>query len=184
MRRSIARHNLIHDLLFIFIGIIIAVALSHTGVLDSIISFLGDGVAAAFIAGFFFTSAFTIAPATVAFTRMVGTMPIPSLALWGALGALCGDLVLFFFIRDRFADDLKASFKPSVVKHVLRSFHFGFLKWLSPLVGAVIIASPLPDELGLALLGFSKTRLIFLVPVAFIMNAIGIYLLVWFASIM
>ena len=104
--------------------------------------------------------------------------------LWGALGALSGDIILFFFIRDRFADDLKNSLKPSFVRHIARSFHFGFLKWLAPILGAVVIASPLPDELGLTLLGLSKTRLAFLVPISFVMNALGIYLLARLVSIL
>jgi hypothetical protein len=51
-------------------------------------------------------------------------------------------------------------------------------------LGAFIIASPLPDELGLTLMGMSKVRLAVLVPVSFVMNAVGIYLLVWFAGFM
>jgi hypothetical protein len=181
MKRSVARRNLAHDILFIAIGVFIAIIISRSGLLDQAIALIGNGVIAVFIAGFFFTSAFTIAPASVAFARMASSMPASTLALWGALGALCGDLVLFFFIRDRFADDLKHSLKPSFVKHIAHSFHFGFLKWLSPLIGAVVIASPLPDEIGLTLLGLSKTRLILLVPIAFVMNTIGIYILVSFA---
>ena len=73
-------------------------------------------------------------------------------------GAMLGDLIIFFFIRDRFADDIIHSMKPSVSRHVLNSFHLGFLKWISPILGALIIASPLPDEFGLTLLGLSKTR--------------------------
>jgi hypothetical protein len=136
------------------------------------------------VSGIFFTSAFTIAPASVALSHLASTSAsIGIVAFWGALGAMCGDLMLFFFIRDRFADDLIASVKPSFAKHVLHSFHLGFLKWLSPLIGAAIIASPLPDELGLTLMGLSKTRVAVLLPVSFVMNMIGIYGLVWFAHV-
>lgn len=183
MRRNIARHDLLKDLFFIFLGVFIAIALSWSGFLDNFIAFLGDGILASFVAGIFFTSAFTIAPASIAFAHLAETVPVSTLAIWGALGALCGDLILFFFIRDRFAEDLKRSLKPSFVKHIAHSFHFGFLKWLSPVIGAMIIASPLPDELGLTLMGLSKTRLALLVPISFIMNLAGIYLLVWFASV-
>ncbi|HEY4478659.1 MAG TPA: hypothetical protein VI775_02350, partial [Candidatus Paceibacterota bacterium] len=60
--------------------------------------------------------------------------------------------------------------------------HFGFLKWLSPLIGAFIIASPLPDELGVALLGMSKIRIAVLIPLSFTMNILGIYILIFFAT--
>ena len=95
---------------------------------------------------------------------------------------MCGDLILFFFIRDRFYNDIVNSIKPKTIKHILRSFHFGFLKWIAPIVGALIIASPLPDEFGIALLSMSKVKTAVLMPVSFIMNALGIYLLITFAS--
>ncbi len=182
MRRNTARNDLVKDLLFILLGIIIAILLSWSGFLDNLIHFLGNGIVASFVAGIFFTSVFTIAPSSVALSRLVETMPVHTLAVWGALGALCGDLILFFFIRDRFSEDLKRSLKPSFIKHIVHSFHFGFLKWLSPIIGALIIASPLPDEAGLTLMGLSKTRTVFLVPISFAMNMLGIYLLIWFVQ--
>lgn len=177
MRRHKAQSQLFKDILYILLGVCIAVVLSRSGLLDTVLNLLGSGAVACFLAGIFFTSAFTIAPASVALASLAQSTPMATIVLWGALGALCGDLILFFFIRDRFADDLKQSLKPSFVKHILHSFHFGFLKWLAPILGAAIIASPLPDELGLTLMGLSKTRLALLVPVSFIMNALGIYLL-------
>jgi hypothetical protein len=179
MRRVQARHELAKDILFILIGVIIAFLLSESGVFDEMLSFLGSSPVIIFLTGIFFTSVFTIAPASVAFAHIAQATPVPVVALWGALGALCGDLILFFFIRDKFAVDLERAFKPSLVKHILHSFHFGFIKWISPIIGALIIASPLPDELGLTLMGLSKTRLIVLIPISFVMNMVGIYALVW-----
>ena len=183
MTSARARAELTKDLILIVIGFGCALFLSKAGILDDIISVLGGGVVASFFAGIFFTSAFTLGPATVALTHIASYTPISVVALWGGLGALCGDLVLFFFIRDRFTDDLMRALKPSFVKHLMRSLHFGFLKWLSPVIGALIIASPLPDELGVALMGLSKTRLAVLVPVSFTMNMLGIYLVGWFANL-
>ncbi len=182
MTSSRARAELTKDLILIIIGFGFAVFLSRAGVLDEIISLFGNGIIASFFAGIFFTSAFTLGPATVALTHIASYTPIPTVALWGGLGALCGDLILFFFIRDRFTNDLMRALKPSFVKHVLHSLHFGFLKWLSPVIGALIIASPLPDELGVALMGLSKTRVAVLVPVSFAMNMLGIYLCVKYSG--
>jgi len=33
-----------------------------------------------------------------------------------------------------------------------------YLSWSLPVIGAVIIASPFPDELGISLMGFSKMK--------------------------
>jgi len=174
-----ARRDLANDIAFVFIGAVFALLLSQSGAISWLVNALGNQIVASFVAGIFFTSVFTIAPSSVALASISG-VPLSTVALWGALGAMCGDLILFFFIRDRFADDLMASLKPSVVKHILGSFHLGFMKWLSPIVGALIIASPLPDEFGLMLLGLSKTKVSLLVPIAFVMNFLGIYALLWF----
>ncbi len=166
------------DLFIIAIGIFIAYILVRLGAVDFFVNAVhGYHAVASFIAGIFFTSAFTLAPASIALSRIAETAPISSVALWGALGALVGDMILFFFVKDKFYDDLIKAIKPSVRHHIFRSFHLGFLKWLSPVIGALIIASPLPDELGIALLGASKVKLSVLVPIAFVMNMIGICLL-------
>ena len=95
-----------------------------------------------------------------------------------------GDLVIFYFIRDRFSEDFINSFGSKFIKHFFSSFHVGFYKWLSPIIGALIIASPLPDELGITLLGFSKAKTVTLMLVSFIGNILGIYLIVWFSGIL
>lgn len=164
-----------------FVGAMIALLFSWMGVIDGLIKLFGGTVIASFVSGVFFTSAFTIAPASVALSRIAFLADPWTIALWGALGAMCGDLILFYFIRDRFVDDLAASVKPSVKKHILSSFHLGFMKWLAPLAGAVIIFSPLPDEMGLALMGLSKTRVAVLMPISFTMNLFAIYGIVWLA---
>lgn len=182
MRRSKARQELAKDLFFILVGIAIAIVLSRSGFINSAVEFLGGHNIASFVAGIFFTSAFTLAPATIAFAHISETSPLLPTALWGGLGAMIGDLILFLFIRDKFAKDLRAALKPGFLKQIAGSFHFGFLKWLAPIIGAFIIASPLPDEFGLALMGMSKTKVYVLMPIAFLMNVIGIYMVATFAQ--
>lgn len=178
-------YALTHDVIMIAIGIAIAVFLSKIGFIDYLVSVFRDYyIIASFLAGIFFTSAFTLAPASISLIHIANSAPISSVVIWGGLGAMCGDLILFFFIKDRFAKDLMSALKPSKVKYILKSFHFGFLRWLSPILGAIIIASPLPDEFGITLLGMSKVRLAVLIPVTLIMNMIGIYLLIEFAHLL
>lgn len=182
--RKKSGYALLYDIIIIALGIAVTVFLSKFGVIDSIVYALRNySILASFFAGVFFTSTFTIAPASVAIVHIAEHVPLPSLALWGALGAMCGDLILFFFIRDRFFVDLMNIFSPSTRKHFFHSFHFGFLKWLSPLIGAFILASPLPDEFGISLLGMSKVKVFVLMPISFAMNFIGIYIIVGFANL-
>ena len=182
--RTNNRRALVRDLLMITVGIVIAIVFVKTGLLDLVVSSLQEySIVASFIAGIFFTSAFTLAPASIALVSISQYAPMSTVALWGGLGAMCGDLILFFFIRDRFAEDLMKAMKPAKIRHLLHSFHFGFLKWLSPIIGALIIASPLPDEFGITLMGISKVRVVVLMPIAFAMNVLGIYLLIQFSHL-
>lgn len=173
---------LLEDFLMIVIGIVIATTLSRVGFIDLVISLTREYYQIpTFVAGMFFTSAFTLAPASVTLVNISQSAPTYGVVLWGGLGAMIGDLILFLFIRDRFADDIKKALRPKHMRIFMRSMHFGFMKWLSPIVGALIIASPLPDEFGITLLGLSKLKIMVLLPIALVMNMLGIYLLVTFS---
>ena len=177
-------YALLYDIIIISIGILLAIILSKFGFIDLFVSITKDYyILSSFIAGIFFTSAFTLAPSSIALAHIGVQAPIFSVALWGGLGAMFGDLILFFFIRDRFFDNIIKIIKPSTIKYFMHSLHFGFIRWLSPFIGALIIASPLPDELGIALFGMSKIKTSMLIPITFVMNVLGIYLLIVFENL-
>jgi hypothetical protein len=166
------------DLLIIAASISIAVFIAQN---DLVARFASSGFIPleAFVIGFFFTSLLTITPAGVAFAELAQTVPPMQLAAWGAVGAVVGDLVLFFFVRDAVSRDLLALLRGSWVRKTKALFRTPFLSWAVPVMGAIVIASPLPDEVGLAMLGLSKTDLRFLIPVSYAMNFIGILLIAW-----
>ena len=175
--------NLWRDLVIIAAGVVITLLLVRMGVLEHLLTvneqqaYIGS-----FIAGIFFTSIFTIAPASIALAEMTNVAPPLSVALWGALGAMLGDMLLFLFIRDVFSRDMESIIRVHKWRHWLAHTHFGFMRWLVPVVGALIIASPLPDEIGLALLGLSRTQTPILLPIAFAMNFLGILAIAAVAS--
>ncbi len=136
-----------------------------------------------FIAGIFFTSAFTIAPAAIVLAYLAQVLPVSAIVIVAALGAMVGDYILFVFIRDRFSRDLIRVFKHFHIKFILKSFHVGFLKWLSPFIGALIIASPLPDEFGIMLMGVSKMKTKYFLLLTFVMNMLGIMAVVGFSKL-
>ena len=167
--------NLWRDLVIVIMGIIITLLLVRMGALEKLLSvsqaqsFIGS-----FVAGVFFTSIFTVAPAAIAISQISHFSTPLFVALWGGLGAMFGDLLLFLFIRDVFVDDARGLFSVRKWKRFIARSHYGFMHWLAPAIGALIIASPLPDELGLALLGVSKTKTLYILPIAFFMNFFGI----------
>lgn len=167
------------DILIIAASISIAVGIAKGDLVAHFVSAVGFAPIEAFIAGFFFTSLLTLTPAGVAFAEMAHIAPIFPLAAWGAAGAVCGDLILFFFVRDAISDDMMALLRGPWLRKLKALFKTPFLSWAVPVAGALVIASPLPDEVGLAMLGLSKTDLRFLIPVSYAMNFLGILLIAW-----
>jgi hypothetical protein len=131
-----------------------------------------------FIAGMFFTSIFTTAPAIATLGEISQSNSILITALFGSLGAVVGDLVIFRFIRDRLSMHLT-----EIVKHqgffrrtkVL--FRLRIFRWLTFLVGGLIISSPFPDEIAIGIFGFLHVKTSWFVPISFVFNFVGILLI-------
>ncbi len=168
--------NFWRDIVIIILGVAITLLLVRMGALGKILTGTQEvAYIGSFIAGIFFTSVFTLAPASIALAVLSHSTPPSIVAFWGALGAMLGDLLLFLFIRDVFAEDVEGFVSVKKIKKLLSRSHFAFLKLITPLLGALIIASPLPDELGMALLGLSEIRTVYLLPITFLMNYLGIF---------
>ncbi len=168
-------HRFYKDLAIIALSIAGTIVFVQLGVFGKILSGLEEqAYIGSLISGIFFTSVFTIAPATVALAQLAEASHPMTVALWGALGAMIGDLLQFLFVRDVFGRDLRRFLKKQIHIDVHSYFHHGFMKWLGPIIGAIIIASPLPDEIGLAILGLSGMSLWIFLPLTFTFNFLGI----------
>jgi hypothetical protein len=167
-------HHIMRDLAIIFASIIFAVYLGRSEDFERFLLGLnGFGVLAPFLAGFFFTSVFTTAPAIVALAELARLQPIFAVAALGAAGAIIADYILFRFVRDSVAEDIEYIFQNKRFKF-LQLFKNKTLRWVIPFMGALIIASPLPDELGVAMLGISKTKKKVFLAISYFANFIGI----------
>ncbi len=177
--RNHTKGSLLQDAAVVLLSVAAAVALVRTDILTHVLSFLGDGTwLGSFIAGLFFTSMLTTAPAIVMLGTLAKADAILPTALFGALGAVVGDIVIFRFVRDRFSEHILELLKHQHKgKRIRMIFKMRFFRWLSFFVGGLIIASPLPDELGIGLLGFSRIRMRFFVLLSFVFNFIGILLI-------
>lgn len=173
------QHVLIHDLATIALSILIALILVRSDVITTILAGTsGWGFVGSFIAGFFFTSVFTTAPAIVALGEIALIHPILPVAFFGALGALMGDLIIFRFVRDKLSEHVVDLMKQtSIMKRYKKLFKLRMFRWSAFLVGGLIIASPLPDELGVSLMGLSKVKTKYFMPLSFCFNFVGIYLI-------
>lgn len=131
----------------------------------------------ALVTGFFFVSTFTITPASILFYHLAAELNPVSMALVGAVGAVLGDFVIFRFFRDHVLDELKPIYMKLGGSHLSRLLSTPYFGWFAPLLGALIIASPFPDELGIGLLGIARLKNWQFVAISYVMNAIGILLI-------
>lgn len=162
--------------LFLFlVSLYIAIELYVTGAIESwILSSMPHVIPGSFLAGMGFTSLFTLAPASVVLMEIANVYsPLP-VALIGAAGAVLGDLLIFMFVRDSLSDGAMMLLNAPLRQRLRVLRHHPLLHWILPLTGAIIIASPLPDELGLALMGFSKMDARVFIPISYVMNLLGI----------
>lgn len=153
--------------------------LVKSGYLHSLISsILPYQFIAEFIAGMLYTS-FLTSPISVAMLLVLAGEGNPiMIALLGGLGAACGDLLLVRVFRDNYkkeVDGVSRELQLQKIDNFLKKFN---LEFLIPLIGAIIIASPFPDEIGLLMLGISKLEYKQIALVSFILNSAGILLIV------
>jgi len=130
-----------------------------------------------FIAGMFFTSVLTTAPAIVSLGELGQHIEPWKVALFGGAGAVCGDLLIFRFIHSPLANYIIRAAVNLRWRRLGAALEKSAFWWIVPLIGAVVIASPLPDELGLLMMGLSSMRLWSFMALAFTMNAAGIYII-------
>jgi len=175
MTRRFQGSNISHALLF-SAGMAAAIILGRAGIIEHVLALSASFVfLGAFVAGFFFTSFLTIAPAGIIFYHIfTGGGPLLPVALIGGVGAMLGDLVLFKFLKSNLTDELVAFVKAHTSRHLKRIWKFRWFSWVMLIAGAIIIASPLPDELGVALMGVGEIKTRVLLPLSFALNTLGI----------
>lgn len=133
---------------------------------------------ASVLAGCFYAS-FLTSPLSIAMLVILAQKQNPILlASVAGLGAALVDLVIVKFFKEEVNRDLNIlakSFKFYLISKILKFFKLDFLL---PILGAVIVASPLPDEFGLFLLGASKMKVHQIMLLSYILNTAGILLIV------
>ena len=166
----------IHDAAIIALSVLVAVLLVQSHSIEQFLALSREfGHIGSFVAGMFFTSIFTTAPAIVTLGEIAQVQGIVETALWAALGAVVGDMIIFRFVKYRLDDhvgEILAHGRGRRRLHKLMKFRF--FRYLTFFAGGIIIASPLPDELGIALLGMSRMRELHFVPLSFAFNFIGV----------
>lgn len=172
------KRHLLQDFLILLCGIFFAFMFVQYGFVHGVVESLrGFTYVGIFVAGMFFTSIFTTAPAIAFLAEFAHSVPILGLALIGGLGATMGDFVLSIFVRERVSADLDFLLRSPRSKRFRLIFRTKLFRFFSSFFGALIIASPFPDEVGVALLSLSRLKQKFLLPILFFMNSVGIIII-------
>lgn len=173
------------NLTLVAIGVIAAIYLSQVSSFHQFLLHLGNfGYLGSFVAGILFVSTFTVATGLLILLTLAETLPPFGIALVAGLGAVVGDLTIFHLVKDNLQKELKdLYFHQFNGRHLSHLLHTKYFSWTFPVIGAVIIASPLPDELGISLMGISKMQPITFILISFFLNTCGIFLIVAASSL-
>ena len=171
-------NSIVKDIGIILFSILVAVILVKTGVVKELLTTTREAeILGSFLAGIFFVSIFTAVPATVALAEIAQSNSIWLVAIFGGVGALVGDLIIFRFVRDHISEDITYLINKSKSKRLVSIFRLRSFKWLMPFLGALVVASPFPDEIGLTMMGLSKMKTALFVPLSFFLNSVGILII-------
>ncbi len=168
------------NLTYLTISLVIALVLFRLpGLREIIIKLGGLGYFGAFIGGILFVSTFTVSIGMVILLFLAETLNPTGIGLIAGLGAVLSDYTIFHYVRNRgLIDEIKHFFEYFGGDKISHLLHTKYFSWTLPVLGALIIASPLPDELGVGLMSISKLKPYQFLLLSFILNSIGIFLIV------
>lgn len=127
-----------------------------------------------FIAGFLSPSTFTVVPAYTLLFGFANDLNPYITAVVAGTGAMLGDYLIYRFIKDRVFEELAPVIAYFRNERLIAIFHTPYFAWLLPLIGVFIVASPLPDEVGLGLMGAGHIRRRMFLLLTFALNTVGI----------
>lgn len=170
-------------------GILVAFLISKVpGFRELLLKIRDFGYFGAFLAGILFTSTFTVVAGALILIDLAREFPIFPLILCSGLGAVLSDFLVFSFAKNKITGEVEPLYKEleSIGKknHLQKLMHTKYFGWTLPVVGAFIMASPLPDELGVSLLGISNIKPVRFLLISLCSHSLGMFLLVSAAALM
>lgn len=158
-------------LVFIGLFVIFFDSVFITSAINSIIKL---GYLGAFLSGVLSVTFITTAPAVVLMIDFANSGLEPYfLALVIAVGSTFGDYVILKLYQDHVIDELKPLLRKIKLGKLLTLLRHRYTSWVLFLVGAGLIATPLPDEIGLSLMGISHIKRRYILFICFLLNYVG-----------
>lgn len=149
---------------------------------------LSSGYIGTFISGIFYAYGFTAAPATAILLVFAEQQNIFLACLIAGFGALISDLVIFLFVKHTLKNELNKLEHEQIIQDFEREEKkiFGkYYKHIFPAFAGFLIASPLPTEIGVAIMAHVKRISMkkFLL-IAWILHTIGIFIVLSIGKIL
>jgi len=142
-------------------------------------SFVEWGYVGIFISGILYVFSFTAPIATALILIFSTNNNFILLGLIAGIGSLVGDFLIFHFIRISFVDEIKEFSQHKISLFTLNKIPKIYQKYLAYTLGAIFIATPLPDEVGITILASSKeVKLKHFGIISYVLNTAGIFLII------
>lgn len=109
-----------------------------------------------FLAGILYPYSFTSVAATAILLIIAKSQNVLYAGFVASFGALLSDLAIFFLVKRGFCDEVLKLSKEPAVQRLSRMIHPSFRVPLLVALASVLIASPLPTEIGIMLLSSVK----------------------------
>lgn len=167
----------------LILSIIVFAFLADTSIVHALIRHIGSyGYLGSFITGIFFVSTFTIAPASLVLFHLAQDYNAFIIAVTAGAGAVIGDLLIFRFFKDQIFIEFAPIMKRLRRTGFLTPFKSPYFAWVTPVMGAIIIASPFPDEIGIGMMGLTKIKQWQFMVLTYVLNTLGILIIVLLAQ--
>jgi uncharacterized membrane protein YwaF len=131
-----------------------------------------------FLAGVLYPYSFTSVAATAILLIIAQTQNVVYAGLVASVGALLSDLVIFFFIKRSFGDEVQELSKEPIIQRLNRWIRPSIRVSLVVVLASILIASPLPTEIGIMLMtSVKKISTRKFAVIVYILHVSAIYLI-------
>jgi hypothetical protein len=148
-------------------------------VLNTFLLSLGNwGYIGAFFGGVLFVSTFTAATGAVILLILAERISPIEIGILAGLGGMVGDFTIFRFVKDGLLSEIIPIYNRLGGGRLTRMLRTKYFRWILLIIGAIIIASPFPDEIGVSLMGITKINTYQFLLLAFVLDTVGVFLFI------
>lgn len=167
-----------HLTLFI-VSVIFSIFLSRYELFNTFLLNLGNwGYIGAFFGGILFVSTFTVATGAVILLILAERLSPIELGIIAGFGGVVGDFMIFRFVKDGLLKEVTPIYNRLGGRHLTRMLQAKYFRWILRIIGAIIVASPFPDEIGVSLMGITKIKTYQFLLLVFVLDTVGVFLFI------